>query len=249
MAPMPEVERIRQVCHACDGLGFYTGEIPARKETNARARYDIPAHEELVALVDNTVFGSARRGIAICAGGIHWKGFILPPQHFSWRELRSVTFEIRSSEVQFSDGKRMLPVGLPTKDLHALLCTLKELAIEARAGEDRLETAAAPLPGQTTPNTGGTPPSSTRRTESLTDLNTASLDELVALPGFSRQRAELVLRVRRIQGRFSTVREVAELLGLEPHMTRRLQDHAMVRLGPSANTVPPAAPGGRKVDY
>lgn len=54
--------------------GFYiSGKIPKDKLKNAIGHYPIPAEEDVLALIDATVFGSAKNGMAIGLKGIYWK--------------------------------------------------------------------------------------------------------------------------------------------------------------------------------
>jgi len=52
---------------------FVTADIPPSKLRNATEHYPIPADETVMALVDATVFGSAKNGMAFGHRGIYWK--------------------------------------------------------------------------------------------------------------------------------------------------------------------------------
>lgn len=56
------------------------------------------------------------------------------------------------------------------------------------------------------------------------DVNSATVDEFRALPGFSKKRAEAAVAARLGRSRFASVQEFADDLGLEPHELVRLRD-------------------------
>lgn len=72
---------------------FYVGsQIPDKKMSNAMAYYPIPRNEEILALIDSTVFGSAKQGMAIGESGIYWNNDWTtesPKKSLSWEELIS----------------------------------------------------------------------------------------------------------------------------------------------------------------
>lgn len=72
------------------------------------------------------------------------------------------------------------------------------------------------------------------------DVNGASVDDLLALPGMTRPRAELLVRERGPRGGFRDADQVGQLLGLQPHQVARMR--GMVTFGRVA------APG-RLVDF
>jgi hypothetical protein len=64
-----------------------TGSIPDKKEQNARASLQIPAQDKMHALVDITIFGSAKDSVAICSSGVYWKGLNEKPKFLKYSEL------------------------------------------------------------------------------------------------------------------------------------------------------------------
>ncbi|WP_310461280.1 hypothetical protein [Sphaerotilus sp.] len=72
---------------------FYVGsQIPDKKMNNAMANYPIPRNEEILALIDATVFGSAKQGMAIGSSGIYWNNDWATESHkksLSWEDLAS----------------------------------------------------------------------------------------------------------------------------------------------------------------
>ena len=65
-------EKLFKVCVKYLSDGYYVGEaIPPKKLDGARASFPIPETERVAALIDTTVFGSNKTGLAFCEGGIY----------------------------------------------------------------------------------------------------------------------------------------------------------------------------------
>ncbi len=76
---------------------YITPKIPANKIFNAFGHYLIPREENIVALLDATVFGSAKNGMAFCNSGIFWRNdwtTETSKQHLTWEELLNSHNEI-----------------------------------------------------------------------------------------------------------------------------------------------------------
>jgi len=70
------------------GGKFYVGRsIPADKEQNARKSYKIDADEKVIALIDTTMLGSAKEGLAFGLKGIYWKNKMEQPVKLSYKQL------------------------------------------------------------------------------------------------------------------------------------------------------------------
>lgn len=110
------------------------------------------------------------------------------------------------------------------------------------AGTDRadyFDEPAAQLPAPRGSRRAGAPPPPTgsrvRATEpapspepaepvATVDVNTATVDEFRALPGFTKKRAEAAVAARLGRRRFASVQEFADDLGLQPHELVRIRD-------------------------
>jgi len=70
-------EKVNKIVNICDKFksnsSLDTTEIPEKKLINAIDYYDIPDYETILVLIDNTVMGSAKSGIAFCKKGIYIK--------------------------------------------------------------------------------------------------------------------------------------------------------------------------------
>jgi competence protein ComEA len=84
-------------------------------------------------------------------------------------------------------------------------------------------------PGSATPSTSGSAPGSTKpkRGEAL-DLNTATVEQLDALPGVGPVTAAAIVAWRQANGKFSSVDQLAEVDGIGPARLEKLR--ALVRV-------------------
>lgn len=87
-------------------------------------------------------------------------------------------------------------------------------------------TSAPPLPSASAP--GAPPPQSAGPPGALVDLNTASFDQIVSLPGMWVGAAAQVIEIRQQRGGFQSVEEVGHALDWPPHKVQRLAERAEV---------------------
>lgn len=95
------------------------------------------------------------------------------------------------------------------------------------------EQIRVPLPGEVVPETappevgpgdsGGVPPAGGR-----VDVNRASADQLVALPGIGPVLAERIVAHRTTEGPFASVDALTAVSGIGPRVLERLRDHVVV---------------------
>ena len=69
----------------------------------------------------------------------------------------------------------------------------------------------------------------------VVNLNTATLEELVALPGIGEKRAQQILDERKARGGFKSVDELLDIRGIGPNNLEELRPHLSVsgRGGPA----------------
>lgn len=87
---MVSYNELFQICVKFTAQNYYVGDvIPEKKLANARKRYPIPDQERVVALIDTTVFGSAKAGLAIGETGLYWRNATTKTKqtYMSWREF------------------------------------------------------------------------------------------------------------------------------------------------------------------
>ena len=75
------------------------------------------------------------------------------------------------------------------------------------------------------------------------NLNTASKDELVALPGIGPAKAQAILDYRKTHGAFKSVEELKDVKGIGAKRYEKLKGE--ITVGASAGTRPAAASAGR----
>ncbi|MFS8478201.1 MAG: helix-hairpin-helix domain-containing protein, partial [Micromonosporaceae bacterium] len=79
------------------------------------------------------------------------------------------------------------------------------------------------------------------------DVNTATAEQLAALPAFDLERARRVLAERQARGGFGSVAEFAAAAGLAPHEFARIRGQLVCAPGRPGPGQPP--PHGRVLDY
>lgn len=83
-----------QICVKYSASNYYVDEvIPEKKLANARKHYPVPGQERIVALIDTTVFGSAKTGIVIGDTGLYWRNASQETQrtYLSWTQLAEIS--------------------------------------------------------------------------------------------------------------------------------------------------------------
>ena len=62
----------------------------------------------------------------------------------------------------------------------------------------------------------------------VVNVNTATIDELVQLPGIGEKRAQAILEMRQARGGFKSVDELLEIRGIGPANLEKLRPHVTV---------------------
>lgn len=98
---MSFIKGIYDICDQYTNGSWYVGEvIPEKKLRNVIDEFPIPPEEEIIAVVDCTIFGSCKIGLAICSGGLFlnndWTGKVRKG-YLTWYDF--IQAEIRA------DGK------------------------------------------------------------------------------------------------------------------------------------------------
>lgn len=68
-------------------------------------------------------------------------------------------------------------------------------------------------------------PAATSAAPSSVNVNTATMDELTALPGIGEKRAEAILDLRKQKGGFKSVDELTEVKGIGPANLEKLRPY------------------------
>jgi len=107
--------QIQDVCRRYRAAKYFV-DIPLVKLENARQKYRIPEAEPVIALIDSTVLGSAKQGLAVCQTGLFWRNLGRNPEYVTWEELSSLTVKVVSKGLGvrwwvFSDGREFNLAG------------------------------------------------------------------------------------------------------------------------------------------
>ena len=134
-----DISKIKSVCEHYSGSApeYYVDPIPERKIDNARISLNIHPKEQVFALIDFTVFGSAKDAMVITENGIVWKNIEdRIPIRLPWAQLEYYTLSEKhgalSKSIIFDDNLRMSLNGaakLNAKDNHTVLDFLNDLKL------------------------------------------------------------------------------------------------------------------------
>lgn len=97
------VEEVRRYCSRHSQNGYYVGnQITSKKLNNAIMSYGIPHEVEVIALIDCTVFGSAKDGLAICSDGLYWHNQFETPSRLDWDDFSDAPLQTQGVfQIQF----------------------------------------------------------------------------------------------------------------------------------------------------
>ncbi|MEJ8545769.1 hypothetical protein [Brevibacillus borstelensis] len=105
---------VTKICMQYTKRKLYAGTIPQKILNNVYAHYTVPREERVIAVLDFTLLGSGKDGVAITDSGLYWK--LLRERTFiSWEELEGVE-EIRPEgkwKVDLGRGMVFEIVGSP----------------------------------------------------------------------------------------------------------------------------------------
>ncbi|TVL44067.1 hypothetical protein AYI98_17995 [Shewanella algae] len=138
-----DVLEILQNFHS-DGL-FVAPNIPSKKAKNASACYGMSSSVDIYAIVDSTVFGSAKNGLAFTSEGLFWKNdwtTTSAKNHMSWEELINTSQEhaVDGSDLLLGQGCAFGMAGSGMKPA-VLLKLLEKLAQKIQGNTGAAETA------------------------------------------------------------------------------------------------------------
>lgn len=126
--------------------GLYVApDIPHKKADNAAASYGMPSSAKVFAIVDSTVFGSAKNGLAFTSHGLYWKNdwtTTSAKTHMPWEEFKA-THQGRAtkgSELFLGNGCAFGMAGSSMKP-KALLQLMEKLAEQLHEPVEPVEQA------------------------------------------------------------------------------------------------------------
>lgn len=138
-----KISKILETFHA-DDL-FIAPTIPTNKLANAYANYKIPNNKLIIALIDATVFGSAKNGMAITGDGLYWKNDWTTDSRktfLTWDEISNNINDIQAkgSELLLGSGCSfgMAGAGMKPITLLKLLTEIEKIVETADKTENSL---------------------------------------------------------------------------------------------------------------
>jgi hypothetical protein len=143
-----DFKSIEDICEKYKGSApeYYTNPLPERKVSNARMSLNIPADEHIFALIDFTVFGSAKDSMAIANSGIYWKNISdASPFYLKLSELQGYTpsesSELFSKAIVFNERLKISLSGASTfvkNENHVVLNLINDLALNHSSPTEEL---------------------------------------------------------------------------------------------------------------
>lgn len=110
--------RLKNAClrHKDSAPAYFVDPIPEKKANNARESLHIPLAEHIYALIDLTIFGSAKNAMVVTDNGLYWKDDNDKyPFFIAWSKLRhcslTETQGTHAKNIKFSDGLQMSLLG------------------------------------------------------------------------------------------------------------------------------------------
>lgn len=210
-------EDIREICnrHKIIDLYFYRN-IPPKKLKNALESLKIPEASEVIALYDNTVFGSCKNGLAICSDGLYWNDDSIGQNSILWDDIDSINFSTKGSYLTINNfyNINIYCIGYNKKLAKFLLDIKNEIdkkdknTPELKRNEDKIDIVQGNQPKN-----------------KLNNINDASLDQLLALPYFTSERAEKILSERKNNVIFTSLDDIIDILNLKPHEAETLKEY------------------------
>ena len=248
--------KVEQICAGFSSSDYYVADmIPTAKRANAMALYPPPGGGEIIALVDATLFGSAKNGLAVGANGISWHNDSLhetPISSLKWSQFASALLVAKGSELVIGEGNldlsgSTMKSGQLIEVLSALQRLLKSERVKQPAKSVAQRPSAQTKPIEHIPH----PPADLNN---IVEVNEASFDDLLTLPGIGAAEAHLIIK-RRGTHSFTSAADLVQFLDLKPHFATRLEGRTL--FNPSAHSthqvsgdaiVSTPAPRGRMID-
>lgn len=201
---------LTEICARFSCQDYYVGKlIPTHKLANAMRKYPPPDGGNIIALIDTTVFGSAKTGLAISETGISWCNLTVKTARTSlrWSEFAKLAVqEFDRYTIMLGRGNLFTTAGgrVSQSYLQNLLTTiLKEHKLATQPSSEKITSAP-------------------RDNNDVLDANAASFDLLLTLPGIGVPEARMILDRRAVQP-FTSLDELAVFLNLKPHKVEHLR--------------------------
>jgi Flp pilus assembly protein TadD len=113
---------------------FLTGsKINDKKTGNVRKFYGIPTNDDILALIDGTVFGSAKKGLALTSSGLYWVNYTGSgaPSKLLWDNFAVIPISKSEKNIAFGEN-HILDIVLSYK-IDLLIDALTQLQVEVNS--------------------------------------------------------------------------------------------------------------------
>jgi len=204
------VIKLTDICSSYWGRDFYVGElIPEQKLKNATKTYPLPDGGRVVALIDTTVFGTAGNGLLIGEYGLSWHNFATETKISSlrWREFSETALLLDGSKIKFGNFGIFDTAG-SSFGKGKIIGLLVAIQIGYADYSKGMKPAIMNFK------------SVEKRT---VDVNRASYEDLLTLPGVGAAEAKMIL-ARRESTPFSSLDSLTHFLDLKPHKADQLKN-------------------------
>ncbi len=109
------INLISEICKKYTGMGYqYLNNISDKKKNTAIINYKIPNNEQMIALIDGTLLGNAKNGVAICTTGLYWSNPWMSKTnvtYISWEDYAKSDLKLKDSEISVGDGAVISTIG------------------------------------------------------------------------------------------------------------------------------------------
>jgi DNA uptake protein ComE-like DNA-binding protein len=217
--------KLTEICAQYTSPDFYVAElIPQDKLEIALQTYPLNGGGRAIALIDATVFGSAKNGMLIGEYGLSWhhSNGHSTISTMSWAIFSELAVSVDGSKIKMGNNAVFETAG-------TRFDKIKIKSLLERIGGLWTESVAVAEPNASADEREVTKPmpQASEASESLkldkTDINTADFDSLLALPGIGAADAKLLIQRRDSYGPLSSMDQLVTVLSLKPHIAERLR--------------------------
>lgn len=218
-----------QIClkYKCNEL-YISNTVDKDKLRNVRIEYKIPKDESIAAIFDNTVFGNAKNGWAVCGNGIYYNNPWFTGKdtgHISWEELCDAeTTKIDYYTIGIGMKHKLYCINhcrLAMQLLEELKCYINKNCVRRYDKCEQADTSNE----QSNEKYGFI---NKPMKKEYVDINLDPIDEIILLPYFTYERAEILIKEREKRFGFRFVDEIEGLLKLKPHEIEKIREYIII---------------------